>query len=139
MALIFGKSNAFLCDLFNFTLNWIYMKTKNLLYFNQHLVTQGMDEYCRVVHEAGAPLQCVYGFIDGTKLKTCRIKATEATKDLNLQKQIYSGHKRVHCLNYQVVTTPDGLALHFFGPLEGARHDVTLLRESRLLDYIESK
>ena len=95
-----------------------------------------MIEYCNAVHNAGSPLQCVYGFIDGTKLQTCRIKCTDATKDYNLQKYIYSGHKRMHCLNYQVVTTPDGLALHFYGPLEGARHDITLLRESRLLEYL---
>ena len=135
MALLFGKSTGFLCDVFNTTLDMIYSKTKTLLYFNKQLLTNRMDEYCRAVHDAGSPLQCVYGFIDGTKMQTCRIKSTEATREFNLQKHIYSGHKRVHCLNYQAVTTPDGLALHFYGPIEGARHDITLLRESRLFEY----
>ena len=62
MALIFGKSNGFLCDMFNYTLNYIYMKTKSLLYFNQRILNQRMDSYCRAVHDAGSPLQYVYGF-----------------------------------------------------------------------------
>ena len=39
---------------------------------------------------------------------------------------------------HQGLSTPDGLCIHFFGPLEGSRHDVTLLRVSGLLDYFES-
>ena len=59
------------------------------------------------------------------------------TPDVSPQKILCSGHKRVHCLNYQAVTTPDGLAAHFWGPLEGARHDITLLQLSKLLLYLE--
>ncbi|KAG4047984.1 hypothetical protein PC123_g16680 [Phytophthora cactorum] len=35
------------------------------------------------------------------------------------------------------VVTPDGLAIHFWRPIEGRRHDVTLLHESKLIDYLE--
>ena len=40
----------------------------------------------------------------------------------------YFGHKRMHCLVYQTITTPDGLILHMYGPEEGRRHDLTHLR-----------
>lgn len=75
----------------------------------------------------------------------------------SLQRVCYSGHKRKHCLNYQGVNTPDGkntyldppsipsytklfstagICISFFGPVEGRRHDSTMLRLSGLLDYI---
>ncbi|KAF0691137.1 Aste57867_17581 [Aphanomyces stellatus] len=93
-----------------------------------------MDRYCAAIAAKGAPLENVYGFIDGTKLQTCRISATGDGD--NLQKQIYSGHKRMHCLNFQAVSAPDGICIHFFGPVEGRRHDTTLLRHSRLFEYL---
>ncbi|KAG2778404.1 hypothetical protein PC116_g21599 [Phytophthora cactorum] len=77
-----------------------------------------------------------FGFIDGTKNAVCRLSSRPGTKE-NLQRQVYSGHKRVHCLNDQAVVTPDGLAIHFWGLIEGHRHDVTLLHESELIDYLE--
>ena len=71
----------------------------------------------------------------------------------SLQRVCYSGHKRKHCLNYQAVVAPDGtkhffiaaasdikclkgICVSFYGPIEGRRHDSTLLRESKLLDHI---
>ena len=63
---------------------------------------------------------------------------------------MFSGHKRVHCLKFQVipcmvyihchhnylfmqaVTTPNGLVAHLYGPVEGRRHDAYMLAESGL-------
>lgn len=105
-------------------------------------------------------------FIDGTKCAICRPTAVESLQQrldvvaigdaASLQRVCYSGHKRKHCLNFQGVNTPDGiktdpvmndelysllfcapgLCIAFFGPVEGRRHDSTMLRMSRLLDYI---
>jgi hypothetical protein len=44
-----------------------------------------------------------------------------------------SGHKKVHSLKFQILTTPDGLILSIIGPFEGCRHDSRMLRESNLL------
>ena len=70
------------------------------------------------------------------------------------QKIIYSGHKRFHCLKFQVclnnvsvslyefqssvslslqsLTTPNGLIAHMYGPLVGRRHDAFMLSVSGL-------
>ena len=42
-------------------------------------------------------------------------------------------------LIYQTISTPDGLIFHLHGPLEGRRHNLTLLRESRLPDELPEK
>ena len=53
------------------------------------------------------------------------------------QREYYNGHKRVHALKFQSVTTPDGIIAHLFGPVPGRRHDMFLLRESRIKDLLE--
>ena len=45
----------------------------------------------------------------------------------------FNGHKRLHALKFQIVTTPDGLIAHAFGPVEGCCHDADVLGESDLL------
>ncbi|KAF0720857.1 hypothetical protein AaE_010263 [Aphanomyces astaci] len=134
MTKTFGRSRSALCDIFMHVINELYAQWGSLLYFNQKLVAKNIDRYCSAVASKGAPLSNVFGFIDGTKIQTCRITATG--DGANLQKQIYSGHKRIHCLNYQGVTAPDGICVHFFGPVEGRRHDATMLRESGLIKYL---
>ncbi|OWZ14136.1 hypothetical protein PHMEG_00012423 [Phytophthora megakarya] len=78
-------------------------------------------------------------FIDGTKHFICRLSPRlDAPRGENLQKVAYSGHKRRHCLSYRGVIVPDGLSISFWGPVEGRRHDTTLLRQSGLLGYVET-
>lgn len=83
-------------------------------------------DYARAIHDGGAPLERCVGFIDCTKIRMCRPGGHNS-----YQRAVYSGHKRVHCLIYQTITTPDGLMFALYGPVEGRRHDLTLLRESR--------
>lgn len=83
-------------------------------------------DYAKAIHDAGSPLPNCVGFIDCTKIRMCRPGGVNA-----YQRAVYSGHKRIHCLIYQTVTTPDGLMFGMYGPVEGRRHDLTLLRESR--------
>jgi nuclease HARBI1 len=85
----------------------------------------------------GAPLSVVYGFIGGTKIATCR--PGPSADGLDLQRVVYTGHKRMHCLSYQAVTAPDGLCTHFWGPMEGRRHDAAMLRESQLMNYLDQQ
>ncbi len=40
---------------------------------------------------------------------------------------------------FQVVSAPDGLALHFYGPMEERRHDVHMLAVSGLESQLQSK
>jgi DDE superfamily endonuclease len=63
------------------------------------------------------------GFIDGTKLAIARPPGV-------MQPATYSGHKRFNCLKYQLISAPDGLALHYAGPVKGRRHDMAIFSES---------
>ncbi len=121
----------------------IYVEWHELLYCPIHIVRRRIALYARAISSKGVPLENIFAFPDGAKFETCRITANarlvgENGRRLNLQKTIYSGHKRRHCLNYQGLTAPDGLCIHFWGPIAGSCHDTTMLRESRLLDYFDS-
>ena len=83
--------------------------------------------YADAIHSSGAPLDSCVGFIDGTKIKICRPGGASS-----LQRACYSGHKRMHSLVYQTITTPDGLIFSLYGPQEGRRHDLTLFRQSNI-------
>jgi DDE superfamily endonuclease len=63
------------------------------------------------------------GFIDGPKVAIARPPGI-------MQRATYFGHKRVNCLKYQLISAPDGLALHYAGPVEGCRHDMAIFSES---------
>jgi nuclease HARBI1 len=69
------------------------------------------------------------GFIDDTLIEIARLPGL-------MQRATYSGHKRRPGLKWQVVTTPDGMLFHVFGPFEGRRHDMNLYAESGLDDVL---
>jgi nuclease HARBI1 len=52
---------------------------------------------------------------------------------MNLQGALYSGHKRVFNLLYQLVTTPTGLAMDLAGPYLGKGMDLNALADSEIL------
>jgi len=83
--------------------------------------------YAEAIHQAGGPLDCCVGFIDGTKLRITRPKGFHL-----LQRSVYSGHKRQHCYNFQTISTPDGLVFYIYGPMEGRRSDIYLYHVSGL-------
>jgi DDE superfamily endonuclease len=78
-----------------------------------------------------ATQKCV-GFIDGTLVEIARLSGL-------MQRATYSGHKRKPVLKWQVVTTPDGMLFHVFGPFEGRRHDMHLYAESGLDDVLAER
>ena len=105
--------------------------------------------FAAAIKDKGSPLSQCFGFIDGTVRPIARPTVN--------QRIMYSGHKRVHCLKFQVrvlylhmymnrcmvgddssfqilqsVTTPNGLIVHMFGPVEGRRHDAFMLSVSGL-------
>lgn len=67
---------------------------------------------------------CVW-FIDCTKIRMCR------PGDYNLyQKAMKSGHKQVHCLIYQTITTHYSSIFSLIGRMKSWRHGITILRQS---------
>ncbi|KAE9045759.1 hypothetical protein PR001_g4824 [Phytophthora rubi] len=131
----FGRCPSALSRLFSHIVFYVYNRSQEIIYLQKRVCAERIQMYCDGVHACGAPMKNAYGFIDGTKIPVCRPSARSGKKE-NLQKQVYSGHKRVHCMNFQAVVVPDGLAIHCWGPMEGRRHDITMLRESKLADYM---
>ena len=69
-----------------------------------------------------------FGFIDGTVHYISRPGTKRPVRGIrnrnNIQRAVYNGHK------------PDGLVAQMFGPVEGRRHDSTLLKLSRISEKI---
>ncbi|ETM30501.1 hypothetical protein L914_21822 [Phytophthora nicotianae] len=109
-------------------IDYVHDTFSDKLYMPTHIVAARINDYCAVISAKGAPMDGIFGFPDGTKLGICRPSPRPGgVRGENLQRHCYSGHKRCHCLNYQAVTAPDGLCIHFWGPMEGRRHDTTML------------
>jgi nuclease HARBI1 len=88
---------------------------------------RGRAEYysTKIAEKTENATQHCVGFIDGTLVEIARPRGM-------LQRATYSGHKRRPGLKWQVITTPDGMLFHIFGPYEGRRHDMHLYAESGL-------
>ena len=59
------------------------------------LVWLDPEAFAEAVHEKGAPLTGCWGFIDGTPRPIAR--------PVRNQRIMFSGHKRTHCLKFQVL------------------------------------
>ena len=70
--------------------------------------------YADSIKNAGAPLDSCIGFIDCTKIKMMRPGGHGSG-----QRRCNSCHKRMHCLIYQTLTTPNGLIFSLYGPEVG--------------------
>ncbi|OWZ19205.1 hypothetical protein PHMEG_0006580 [Phytophthora megakarya] len=136
----FGRSNGVCCRVTLNVASFIIRRWGDVLFFCDTMFVSRLPQYKSAVTAAsGNIVDGIALFIDGTKHFICRPSPRlDAPRGKNLQKVAYSGHKRRHCLSYQGVITPDGLFISFWGPVEGRRHDTTLLRHSGLLEYVET-
>lgn len=50
---------------------------------------------------------------------------------------LYNGHKRVHAIKFQSLAVPNGLVANLYGPVEGKKHDSSMLAESGLYNKLE--
>lgn len=118
---MFGRAEAELSMILNKVLHHIQinhvpkMNVVNPQWLNH-------EERAELVHAKGAPLTNIWGFIDGTMCYICRPKKG--------QMSVFNGHKRMHALKFQSVIDPSGILVHFWGPLEGRRHDSGMYNES---------
>ena len=125
----FGMRSSALSEVF-----WEVLEKQGhlVLDLQEGLLARRAEMYAESIHKAGAPLDSCVGFIDCTKIQMSRPGGHSS-----LQRSCYSGHKRFHCLMYQTVSTPERLIFHLYGPEVGRRHDLTLLRESKLQDRLQ--
>jgi hypothetical protein len=135
----FGRSTAAYSRICKRTIAILNAKHATLLYFARATVLKRLDVYCAAVTRKGSPLRACWAFIDGTKQYIARPSArtNPGSSFENLQRSVYSGHPRRHCLNWQAATAPGGIIVSVYGPVEGRRHDTTMLSMSGLLEYME--
>ena len=128
----FGLHFSSISKILKFVVTFIFKKwAKLLLNFDKNIwLTQGfLAEVAAFVHKKGAPLRNCIGFIDGTARAICRPS--------KFQKEVYSGHKRIHCLKFQSITVPNGIILHLSPPYSGRRHDSFILKNSKILEQMK--
>jgi hypothetical protein len=126
---MFGRKREIVSMAIKWMINYLYQNFSCLLKFDQRRLTPDKLQYfAKRVHEKGAPLRTIYGFIDGTVRPISRPSIA--------QKMHFNGHHRIHALKYQSVTTPDGIIVDLSGPFEGRRHDCFMLKESHLLGRV---
>ena len=131
---IFGMRSSALCEVFWEVVETFLEGRGHLIEtFRSELMTERAEMYAAAIHQKGAPLDNCVGFIDCTKVQMSRPGGAGT-----LQRACYSGHKRLHCLLYQSLTTPDGLMFHLYGPEVGRRHDMTLYRQSGIDQQLQS-
>lgn len=122
---VFGRSSPELSEIFLEVQEFVYSKWCRLLDFKPQHFQHWLPNLAEVVERKGSPFDNLVGFIDGTGRPICRPSRQ--------QKAFYSGHHRRHELKYQGIVLANGL-LFVFGPVNGSRHDMHMLRQSGLLE-----
>ena len=127
----FGRPVPQLSMISNQIMDMVYQQHHDrLTSFNQPWLSQrNLALYANSIHNAGAPLENCWGFVDGTVRPVCRPSKH--------QRLLYNGHKRIHAIKFQSVVAPNGLIANLYGPVEGRRHDSGMLAESRLLTSLQ--
>ena len=126
---MFGRHVTELSVIFNLMLSEIHRKHHEKLESVQQPWVN-YEQFATAISNKGAVLQNVWGFIDGTQGRLYRPNVG--------QESVFNGHKRIHSLKYQAVICPNGMIVHFFGPIEGRRHDSAVYYLSGLDDQISN-
>jgi hypothetical protein len=70
------------------------------------------------------------GFVDGWRVRICRPSELHPEDPEDIQRAAYDGHAAEHNLAYLILSFPDGMIGHRYGPVAGRNPDATLLRDS---------
>ncbi|KIJ31630.1 hypothetical protein M422DRAFT_98767, partial [Sphaerobolus stellatus SS14] len=121
----FGWERSRFSRITHLTARFLWQRWKHLLRFDPtRLTREKLTNFAKAFKSKGAPLHCVAALIDGTLQKNAR--------PVRNQRLVYNGWKRMHCLKYHAVVSPDGLVIHVYGLVDGRRHDETVYKESGL-------
>lgn len=114
----YGRSASGLSNIFLYTLQYLEERYTDLLYFDFDWIAPRLEEFAFQIESKGAMIVNVWAFIDGTVRAVCR--------PYDIATVGYNGHKRLHSMNFQTITTPDGIIPHVFGPYRGFDHDIRM-------------
>jgi hypothetical protein len=129
MVKTFGSSTCRMSRIVSALRRLIFARFRGNLSTPPVLAPHQLDVFCAAVQKKSGLGSC-FGFIDGTVRDICKPSA--------LQGPLYNGKDRKHALKYQAVTTPDGMFLQLAGPWPGSRHDQFMVRESGIVEYLET-
>lgn len=79
-------------------------------------IQENVHKYALATYCVSESLDNCIAFIDGTVIGIYR------PDDYEKRNVAYNGHKLKHALKYQAITSPNGLILHAYGPMEGTRN-----------------
>ena len=144
---VFRRDSTHLSEINAHMIHWLYTThasprleriawTRNRMPTYAAAIAAKCRECVAEEHHASVPYD-IWAFIDGTVRPTSKPSAA-AFPGLNLQAELYSGHKRYHGIKYQALHTPDGLCCHMYGGIGARRHDTTLLRLSGILEELRN-
>jgi len=101
--------------------------------FHPSLTRASLERYAEALERKGCPIRNVWGFIDGIKWKITRPGGPGV-----LQRSVYSGYVKDHCLSLHAITSPDGIIQHLYGPRTGRQNDLNVLDESCIHEKMDA-
>ena len=129
MSFVFGKSQTEISYVIKLVSAFIWRE-------HRHILTDlGKWEpyfahFAERVHAKTGRLANCIGFVDGKLWQTCA--------PVRHERRWFNGHKRHHGLKNQSVTFPNGMLGHYWGPMNGNRHDAHMLRCSGLVSALRA-
>eukprot|EP00171_Calliarthron_tuberculosum_P001768 IDg1768t1 len=133
LEILFGKHASQLSEIFWESIEHLIEEQGHLIKssLKKEYIQENISKWSSSISiKSGALTNCI-GFIDGTVIGISR------PGDSGMQTVAYNGHKRKHALKFQAISTPDGMFLHMYGPLEGRKHDWTLYVRSNVDEQLE--
>ena len=128
----FGRSAGAICAIFYYAADLILQRHGHLLDFVPARFATSCPVFAQAVAEKGIPQQMhTFAFMDGTKREVCYpcpdpSRIPDGTTQWYLQRALYSGKNKEHCLSYQIIIFPHGIFC-MYGPVEGRHADPELL------------
>lgn len=129
----FDRGRTYLSLVSNDLAKHLSERYKGLLDWDARRLTLDYLKACARQLEARGCNKGVWGFIDGTFIETAR----PGEHQVFSQRELYSGHKKKHGIQFQGITTPDGM-LSIAGPYRGNVGDMKMLVRSKLDDKLRA-
>ena len=126
----FARPVPRLCMTSNSVMDYLYTHWNHLLNsLNQPwLSPDNLKNFANATFQADSALQNCFGFVERT--------VRPVSRQGKNQRVLYNGHKKVHAIKFQPVAVSNRVVANLFGPVEGKRHNSSVLAESNLYNEV---
>ena len=126
----FGRHVSALSRIFYYTLHLILQQVQRGVHF-YNLTMDELQSFVDAFASRGVPEAIrLFAVID--------VKKHQISRPSEHQRSMYSGHKKLHCVKYQTLESPNGLILHCSIGDDGRRGDGYVLRRSGLIAFLQN-